>query len=223
MIPTNEAELFAEHQAAKKAAEEKAEAERQENYRKQELAERAKRHERERPVMEAIVKKIRAMNEKAELTNGRLWVNGVDVSFYIHIVEEYGSGSSVWRRKPTGRTRLSIGDYGSRQSYPQRKDGSFKWEAIANTLISLANRTNTRVRLEGHRKANESVVERVRSRLNVTGYALTSCPMSVSASSVPERPLMVEVKFTKAMTEAEAVALHHALKMVGLIKEERRG
>jgi ribosomal protein S19 len=64
----------------------------------------------------------------------------------IDIKKEF-SGSK-WYSSPTGKIRISVGDYGHKQSFPQKKDGSFSWnkmaEVIVNDLVQQLNWTKKR-------------------------------------------------------------------------------
>lgn len=145
---------------------------------------------------------------------GRLYVDGVDVSSYVEVKQTYRSGSS-WRSmgRPTGKSVMSIGDYGQRVTYPERKDGSFNWEAAAQGLAHVAVRINAAHRADAMRRANAAIVEHVAKAVGDDRWA----GFKVDASTHSEGRVSIHIDVKKSMTEEGALALHALLKKEGVL------
>lgn len=60
-------------------------------------------------------------------------LRGEAVYTRIEFKDERTGGS--WHSRPTGKLRLTVGDYGSTTSYPQKKDGTFNYAGAAAVLF----------------------------------------------------------------------------------------
>lgn len=134
---------------------------------------------------------------------------GTDTSF-----SEEKTRISKWRSKGNGRLRCAVGDYGERQSFPQRKDGTFNYESIAITLRNLAYRRWARAKAEQAERDNKNAVMAVRKHvgLKADGYSY-----NITASAVTEKPVNIKFSFDRSMTQEEAIKLADALKALGII------
>lgn len=146
---------------------------------------------------------------KAELINHAIVIDGISLKYQVNIKEEYSSG---WRPKPTGRIRVTVGDWGSRQSFVQLKDGTFS-KACAEALIYEATRMKTAKERETRANANRDVVADFLADHPLSGYGA----MRVSTSSSLEAPIRVELKMDSLMTVEDAAKLYDALMSVGLV------
>lgn len=68
-------------------------------------------------------------------------LNGADVYTFIAFEGERTRISS-WRSQANGKMRMSVGHYGERTSYPQRKDGSFNYEAAAQHIVNCVHKAH---------------------------------------------------------------------------------
>ena len=163
-------ELQAEHLAEKQAkeaqerAEQEAEWERQRLERnKIEAVARAKRNAERSITLRKIAEQVVQQKHKAEVIeeDAKLIIDGIDTQWRLDFVQERSHQSS-WRSTPTGRTRLTVRDYGSRYgsrvSFPQRKDGSHNYVEIARLLINYADRQNHEAALKKQQQANAKIL-----------------------------------------------------------------
>jgi hypothetical protein len=116
-----------------------------------------------------------------------IFVDGVNCANWIDYVEEREHHSS-YRSRPSGKLRLSIGAWGDRASYPQRKDGSFSYDKIAVVLRGMASRKKVEAAMEAARAANANSVAALQQELNLPDYSGV-----VAASSNPEKPVLVDL------------------------------
>lgn len=157
--------------AAKKAEEEKAEADRLAYVAREELARKNIAKSRF-AIRSEIVKAAIARGSVAtteEETNNVL-IDGIDCGFWIDYVQERTSSTYSWRSKPTGKLRLSIGDYGSRRSFPQRKDGGHNYEEVAAILCSLVAQKKSRDLATANQQRNRATAEAIRKEFNLPEY-----------------------------------------------------
>lgn len=215
MMFENEAELLAEREAerATEAAWDAMvkEAEK-DNWRfdneKVLVAANAARIKREEPVL----KEIAALNG-GTVKDGRLYVKGVDVSYILDFKEEWTKG---WRSKPTGKTSLIVGRYGSRTRFPMRKDGSYNYADIARTLLGYAEGKLAEAARAKALNANEGKVKALRDELGLEEYYSA---MKIGPATSKELPYAVSVEFRMVANEETVRKLHAALVELGVIKK----
>lgn len=220
----NEAELLAEHQAEKAVAEAKAQAEQEakweadriERDKVAEIARTARNKERSitlHKIAGAVV--LRGTGNEAEVieADGKLLIDGVDTAYYLDFVQERSHQSS-WRSTPNGKMRLTVGDYGDRVSFPQRKNGSHNYDEIARLLIGIAARKNAAAKAEDNRRGNKQTVAGLAAELfpnDKNGYQDV-----VTASSDPQAPIRFSFKIDRAMSIEQARALAVAIRSAGI-------
>lgn len=149
-------------------------------------------------------------NEEA----GKLFIGGVDVTYHMDIKEEYTSDGR-WRSHANGRLRITVGDYGSRKSYPQNKTGGHNYEAIQQELYYYAKRKIEEDKRRRLVSSNEEIATDLRRELGLEQYYGS---MRVNSSSSLEYPVFVTIEVKNAMTPEQARKVHAALKSVGLVK-----
>lgn len=214
-----EAELLAEHEADKarkeaiEAAEKEAkhEASRQ-RYLKAEAERREAWQKRTAFIINAVQVEAIKAGHVARLSDGKLLIDEVDVQYVLDITEERTHLSS-WRSKPTGKLRVTVGDYGNRVSYPQRKDGSFNYEAIANALCHYANGQNHKTKLEAQQKENASAAAALTNEFFPKAQYGVDV---ISPSATPGKPVQLTVKFSGAYTAEQARDILLALRVHGI-------
>lgn len=128
-------------------------------------------------------------------------------------VKEEHTNYSKWRSKPNGKQRFSVGFYGDRKSFPQRKDGSFNYEEIAQMLIRGLDRQHTRQAKEQMAISNRHMTERVREKV---GYGVFKW---VNSSETHAGQVSVEVG-AHSLTEDQALELFELLQK---FKAENKG
>jgi len=150
-------------------------------------------------------------------SNGHLIIDQIDVSWIVSI-ESTLRHISAWRSEPTGKTRIVVGDYGNRKSYPQRKDGTHRYADIADTLYQYARRRvaeNTARKIQEANKVGQCELSIELGDSHGFGY---NGNLRLAASSDAAKPIRCSVSFAKNMTADEVRALHAALKSLGLDK-----
>lgn len=208
-----EAEEAAKAEAARKAQEAKEEAERLAQQ-KQAAAALTALIKNRYPIRKAIVDAAIVQGATASTTEDdpKLLIEGVDCSFWISIDAEYTRFSS-WRSKPNGKLRMAVGSYGERQSYPQKKDGSFNWPAIAAILINKARAKNAEAKAEAARRKNSNAAAALAREFNLPQYSALISP----AATEDEK---VFIKFSeingRAMTKDDARKVLQALRACGV-------
>ena len=199
--------------AAKKAVEEKKEAARKERL-EMEVKARENRARAQYSVRLAIVQAAISRGSKASTTEtGRaIVIDGYDCSHLIDFVEERTS-YSTWRSKPNGKTRLTVGDFGDRKSYPQRKDGGYNYEDIAATLCHYAAKKIANDLALANRQRNTAEAAVIRKEFNLPEYHGLVNP---SAS----KGAMVLLDFSKispaTVSPAKAREVLAALRVLGI-------
>ena len=176
--------------------------------------ENARLRQRNKKVYDGIIAAVVASGHKADLRGDRgdvLFVEDVNVSYYIDIKEEYTS--STWRAHPTGRLRVAIGNYGNRTSYPSRKDGSFNYEAMANGLVNAALTRKAMEKAQKFQSANEQVADQLRAELGIKRYWNA---VSFDGSTEEVNPIKIKFNLDRAVTKERAIEIYNGLKALGL-------
>ena len=70
-----------------------------------------------------------------------------------------------------GRLRMVVGDYGERKSLPQRKDGSFNYEAAAQHLSIKVAELKSKRDTEARIMKNASYEEAIREEFNLPAHS----------------------------------------------------
>lgn len=214
-------ELMNEHALEKAAAEAKAEAERQAadearqaEWTARQEKDRAARNARDAVLYEKVAAKVAAPHVAiVDAANGKLFIDGIDVTFFIDRKSERTS-ISRWHSRPTGRMRVVVGDYGSRKSFPQKKDGTHNYEEIALLLTAIANKKNTATKLDAQRRANSAGLRALKAELfpnDPKGY----CDV-VTPSESPSAPVRFRFAIDHAMSPDRARALAAAIRAAGI-------
>lgn len=139
--------------------------------------------------------------------------------FYVSIKEQRQHLSS-WRSAPTGKLRIIAGDFGERTNYPERKDGSFNYEAIAQYIVTAMRASRRRQTMNANQAANKHTAEVLREELGMKEWA---SEFKISASSNGELPVLVEIQIKKSMTPEQARAVHAAMVAAGLVSPKKEG
>ena len=182
--------------------------------------ERDSRAKRERFIFEGIAAEIRGLTTPHTVVlteDNKLTVDGIETSLFVEVKEEWGGGTSFWiSQKRTGKLRVTVGDYGDRKSFPQRKDGSFNYGEIALLLVNRAGRKLMDQRMERNRISNRDAAKQLGDELGLNDWSGT---MTVAAASTgAAKPVFVKVKIEQAMSEEAARELHASLLALGYLK-----
>lgn len=190
-----------------------------EDWRRTSAIARAKADEAHRPallaiqaVLETMTSPVTGYTYEVGLRDGGLIVDGVNTRYELHWETTYAHQSRWSSRpaKPIGE-RIVVGQYGDRQSYPMRKDGTYSWGKIAERLGRYADGKNRATLAAIHKQRNQAAVERVKASHGLREYSGV-----VSASSNPKAPVTVSVKINLSMTEERAERLLLALRRLGI-------
>lgn len=145
--------------------------------------------------------------------NGKLVIGGVDTSFALRIEEEWGGSS--FRPRRTGRVRIVVGNFGSRKSYPERKNGLHNYEAILIELCSYARGSIATRETRDRVNLNQVSVFELESELGLSSYGRMT--LRPSSSTDLEKPIVVKIDVSLAVTAERAREIHAALRAAGLI------
>lgn len=112
-----------------------------------------------------------------------IFIDGINCSTQLTFVDERTSVSS-WRSRPNGKLRLTVGTFGERKSYPQRKDGSFNYADIASTLRGCASRKAAADKAQLMRRNNAHIATDIAGEFNLTQYSSLVVPSSAAPGNV---------------------------------------
>lgn len=198
---TNEAELMAEHQAqaevarkaeeaARRAAEEKA----SEEWRAKRAAERAASN----ACVEKHLKQIKqhlpsAMN--VIISDGCITIDGIRPIWEFK--ERYTSSSL--HSRPTGTYQFTVGDWGDRKVFPQRKDGSFSYAKVAEQMLHQVQVAKVRKELANAQTANHSAAAAIREEFGIDRWS-----SKVTPSQSVEKPIHLQISINRAVTTERA-------------------
>lgn len=177
----------------------------------QRLKWRQERHDRNLPHYEAVVNAVKMYRDwKIEYDAGdeKLVVNGINCGWFIEIKNEYTGDK--WRSRPTGKLRITTGDYGSRQSYKQRKDGTFDYSSIAMKLIAYVTEKASTIDKQNREKINSTIVKQFQADNNLKSWG------DVSASANLEKPIRIYLNRSIECSVDDAYKVMEALRAVGI-------
>jgi hypothetical protein len=217
-IMTNLDQYLDEHFADKRQQEAEAEAHmqaelaiKQTEWRKKEEEERKRRVAKRNVFLAKIAAAATRGDRKIrhDLDEGHIYIDGVDTHYWIDITEDRNR-QSPWRSTPNGRTRITVGVYGERKSYPQRKDGTHNYEAIAGELLIRADHAIATAKWNNQQRSNEAPVKNLAAELSMASYQHI-----LRASQVADMPVLVNITIARAMTVADAKRLVLTLRTLG--------
>jgi len=206
-----------EVKAAREAAESAAHQARLEAERKAHMAFRIKR---DLPTYQGIANALQNKTVAGEVVfdaeNLTITVKGIRV--YFDVSEERTS-ISTWRSRPNGKVRITVGDYGNKTSYPQRKDGTHNYGAIATTLLNDVEQKIVQGKADAARKANAAIVPTLRReydfKYEYSGQGIAD--VNVGPSSTVDKPVSLTFKYAGSVTVERAKEIMDALKALGLM------
>lgn len=161
--------------------------------------------------VEEVAKILRqnAWPVKVAMDRQFLEVAGIDCSYQIEIKEEHTS-TGMWSSRPTGKLRLTVGDYGDRVSYKQKTDGTFSYDKIAAKIESyVRHRTNINDS-QDRRKVNRTISDQFRKDNDLTEYGW------FTNSDDLKSPIRVVMNMSRNMTVDQATKFVEALKIAGI-------
>lgn len=116
------------------------------------------------------------VQESRKLDSGYWSVPSLDVLLNntavrgIYLRFEAERGGSTYRPRATGRMRCTVGDYGDRQSFPTKKDGTFSSDKIAQKLLHRVWAAIREVELNNQKKSNAQAVAELRAKHEIKEY-----------------------------------------------------
>lgn len=137
-----------------------------------------------------------------------LVISNIDCHWLIDIKQEYTT--STWRSHPTGKLRMTIGDYGSRQSYRQLKDGTFSYDKIVEKILEHVRHKAAVNDAQARRNVNKAIAEQFRKDNDLCDYGW------FSSSTNLEKPINISMNLKRDMTVEQATRLVEALKAIGI-------
>ena len=143
----------------------------------------------------------------------QLVIRGVNLTHAITVKGTHTHVSS-WRVRPTGKLVCTV-SLTETKTFPQRKDGSFSYEKIAELLVAEVERRLTRANMDEVRNTNRAGVDALRQDLGLEKYHGV---MQVEPSANVTFPVHVTVKIERSMTYARAVELANLLREHGFLK-----
>lgn len=219
----NEADMLFDHQYEQALKDNAAfDAERAEQdlmaaeYRAKGEAARKARVTRELPARKAIAAAVKAPHvATVDEDTGEITIDGYTMGYWLEFSEEHTS-VSAWRSRPNGKVRIKTGDFGSRRSFPQRKDGTHNYEEIAAELTRYAVRRSLESAAQDMTRKNQHVAEALRQELKLPEHYGS---MKVTPSANRDGCVAVKVELNRTMTPEQARTLHATLKALGLVTE----
>lgn len=206
----NEAELLAEHNAAKTAVKEAEDAKWRAEQATRDAARRATYAAQITPHLEQIAKHIPATAYEPTIREGRLFIKDRDTCFDFDFKEHFAKTSS-WRSIRTGKWKFVVGRYGDRSTFPELAKGGFNYAKIADKLVDCYNRRAAQDQSEHNRRTNEQVVAALKQKLNLRSY-----DWSLQPSQRADKPVHFKVTMDRTLTADEAEALVKALTPYGV-------
>lgn len=169
-----------------------------------------------RPIYERIAAAVNSLSgHEAKVATNQyggyyLEVDG-EACYGLDVVQEY-SGRG-WRCTPNGKLRVIVGGYGDKRQFPQRKDGSHDYTAIADLIHSHALRAKHIKAMAERREGNKEAVEAICEELGLSKY---SPVLEVRPSAEPSRPFAIKVEFSATVDANKLREVHAALKALGV-------
>lgn len=201
----DEAELLREHQAQKAAREAAREAEEEAAREARRKAEAQKRWDRERPIWDGIARHLSEGTRVRDPETGQITWDGVKLVWLVDI-QEVHAGAKWW---PTGKLKVTVGEYGNRTTYPQRKDGTFAYDKMAIKLAEIVSRRRRQEKARSQGAINSQVVKELKESLGLESYG-----SEFQYTDDPARP--VQVEFKRSMSVDQAKAVYKALRALGI-------
>jgi hypothetical protein len=195
----------AKREAEAKAAEEQKEAIERLAYQAKQATERNARIAKQLPHLRKIA--LRMKNAQVDEQQAKIIARGIDLGWQVTWQDRYSSDR--FRPKLISQ-QIRIGEYGDRSLFPQKQDGTFNYDKIAERLDSIVDRTLLKQKLDNQKEANEGAAERVRQALEI--YRT----WHVTPSQNADNPVFVNVEVKRALTEQDAIKLLKALREAGV-------
>lgn len=118
------------------------------------------------------ISKILWEKYKAMLDDNSLTIDGnrVWLSWYLKKTLEPG-----WYGGYTGKIRASVGGYGNRKSYPEKKDGTLSYDKIADSIYELYRSKVAKAEYESKRRSKIGVYNKAREDIyDELGYGYSA-------------------------------------------------
>jgi hypothetical protein len=143
-------------------------------------------------------------------------IEGVDgqPAWYILKIDEIEERLGRYKSRKSGKLAIVVGDFGNKTRFPERKDGSFSYDVIADKLIAWANERNFHADAERTRKDNEKRIKDLASNLGVESYRWSG--LSIDASTSTDHPVRLSIRYDNIVTIDNAEKLIAGLQALGL-------
>lgn len=134
--------------------------------------------DRKQKIEEAVAA---AVGPRASLSEGKLLIDGEPV-WDLSISEDR---SRTYVGRGTGTLSVTVGDYGDKSRYPQRKDGSHNYPEIAAKLVRYHDMRMAKVQASKKRDSNSQHVKQLTDQF---GYH----PWNFTATTEESAPVLVK-------------------------------
>ncbi len=112
-----------------------------------------------------------------------LFIDGIDASYWLAFVEERTHTSS-WRSHNNGKMRLTVGDFGDRVSFPQKKDGTHNYVEVASKLRARVARRIADDHAKLNQQRNSNAAAAISKEFNLPEYHQLVVPSSYTVGKV---------------------------------------
>lgn len=187
-----------------------------------ELKEKAAIEDRKRHT-EAIMSWLVALSRDAEGKKSHYFISEIKVD---HVTKSFArliidgrpytdidfsyehKGYNSWHPKETDRLRIAVGPYGSRKSFPQKKDGSFNYRAIAEIIFEGVVSHMVRAERDNVENGNNKLARKL---LDAHGFEKDSWRCPVKGSTSKEKPIALNISFSSPVTfnQADEILSHY--------------
>lgn len=157
-----------------------------------------------------VVRELRGMTELEVYHNeaeGRILIGNWDTSPYLAVEFEC---IGKWRSVKTKRVRIVVGYYGTRQPYPQKKDGGHNYNKIALALMGHHNKHVRETLAHNQSDANRKLVNELAAELGMASFQSKLRPTDSA-----ERPVNFQFSIDSNMTVEGVKNLITKLRSIG--------
>lgn len=148
-------------------------------------------------------------------TDGRaaphLYVGNIDLTYRLDIKSEYTS-QGRFRSVATGKVRVTVNGTGDTTSFPQKKDGTHNYAAIADKLHWYVQRKRDEAKVQTQRISNTDIALATRTCLGLKDYG----DVQVSASVDGTKPVHLRITATRNVSQAAAIEIVEVLRKHGI-------
>lgn len=154
----------------------------------------------------------------AGLSEGKLIVNDHGAHRYVDLSAE--KTKQGWRSVPNGKYRVKVGWFGETKQFPEKADGSFSYDKMAEQLILAVRYKQNLQRQVDRQSRNEATLKQTREDGSLADVRMSEgkgARLEFRPTSEEALPVQVTFQVAKLMTVEQAKAFEQTLKQAGLI------